>query len=270
MSKDRKIYLGVLISIIISISVEIYFILYSNCTSRKIIINLTFGTCVLLFCIKKFLGIKMKLKSEEPEINYFTNIFTNLLLFFNVLNYITINKFNNGELYIRVLGAGIIAKYVIDIISFIIYSEDGKLFILSFILVFILGSFDKDSQENITIITTLLTTIFGRTVLKNIFKTQIKNHDIDRKLTDDSTLENMEYKLSMLNIIVIFTQIIIFATEPLRNLDYYNKLVKQIIMGDKIIIGFIRVLILVITYILIKSKLGKRFKDILFDLLIRD
>lgn len=79
MIKDRKkiyigelIYMWVLFFIGLCMLLEIYFIMYSKCSSRKLI--------------------------------------TNLLLFFNIFNFIIINECTKSELYVIVLGKIIIAK----------------------------------------------------------------------------------------------------------------------------------------------------------------
>lgn len=273
MSKDRKkIYIGVLISIIFCMSVQKYFIMYSNCSSRKLIINLTFGTCILLFCIKKYLGIKMKLKSEEPEINFFINIFTNLLLFFNILNYIIINEFNNSEFYVIALGYGIIVKYLIDILYITVYSNDGKWFLFLFITLIIFSILNKNNLEIVTITTTLITTVYGRTFLKNIFSDQINDYMVSIKDGKDSDviLDKLEYKLIKGNVLLIITHIVVFLTERIREVCVYKDLIAFLDIKESYFIGIFRIIIVSAVYIISISKLGLRIKNIMFNFLMKD
>ncbi|MDY6080574.1 MAG: hypothetical protein SPI61_07610 [Ezakiella sp.] len=273
MIKDRKkIYIGVLISIVLCMAVQIYFIMNSTCSSRKLIINLTFGTCVSLFFIKEYLDIKMKLKSEEPEINYFINIITNLLLFFNIFNFIIINEFNNSELYVIALEKFIIAKYLIDILYITIYSNDGKWFLFLFITLIIFSILNKNNLEIVTITTTLITTVYGRTFLKNIFSDQINDYLVSIKdgKDYDAIIDKLEYKLIKGNVLLIITHIVVFLTERIRELCVYKDLIAFLDIKDSYFIGIFRIIIVSAVYIISISKLGLRIKNIIFNFLMKD
>lgn len=273
MIKDRKkIYIGVLISIVLCMAVQIYFIMNLTCSSRQLIINLTSGTCVSLFFIKEYLDIKMKLKSEEPEINYFINIITNLLLFFNIFNFIIINEFNNSELYVIALEKFIIAKYLIDILYITIYSNDGKWFLFLFITLIIFSILNKNNLEIVTITTTLITTVYGRTFLKNIFSDQINDYLVSIKdgKDYDAIIDKLEYKLIKGNVLLIITHIVVFLTERIRELCVYKDLIAFLDIKDSYFIGIFRIIIVSAVYIISISKLGLRIKNIIFNFLMKD
>lgn len=273
MIKDRKkIYIGVLISIVLCMAVQIYFIMNLTCSSRQLIINLTSGTCVSLFFIKEYLDIKMKLKSEEPEINYFINIITNLLLFFNIFNFIIINEFNNSELYVIALEKFIIAKYLIDILYITIYSNDGKWFLFLFITLIIFSILNKNNLEIVTITTTLITTVYGRTFLKNIFSDQINDYLVSIKdgKDYDAIIDKLEYKLIKGNVLLIITHIVVFLTERIRELCVYKDLIAFLDIKDSYFIGIFRIIIVSAVYIISISKLGLRIKNIIFNFLMKE
>ncbi len=279
MIKDRKkiyigelIYMWVLFFIGLCMLLEIYFIMYSKCSSRKLIINLAFVACVSLFLIKEYLGIKMRLKVEDPEINYFINIFTNLLLFFNIFNFIIINECTKSELYVIVLGKIIIAKYIIDIMYLTIYSTDGKWFLFLLSTLVLLSLLNENNLEIVTITTTLITTAYGRTFLKNIFTDQITDYKGRKLNLDDSNviLDKLEYKLMKGNILLIIAHIIVFLTERIRGMCLYKDLLVFLGIEDSYFIGIFRLIILSAVYIISISKLGLRIKTIIFNFLMKD
>lgn len=45
-----------------------------------------------------------------------------------------------------------------------------------------LSSFNEENQEIITIATTLITAIFGRIILKNIFENEIEEHKKNKEM----------------------------------------------------------------------------------------
>ena len=76
--------------------------------------------------------------------------------------------------------------------------------------------FIKNYQEIITIATTLITAVFGRIVLKNIFANEIEEHKKKGTMSEGATLDRLEYRIAMANIQLIVHKIIIFVTESIR------------------------------------------------------
>ena len=67
--------------------------------------------------------------------------------------------------------------------------------------------FIKNIQEIITIVTTLITVVFGRIVLKNIFASEIDEHKKKGTMSEGATLDRLEYRIAMANIQLIVHQL---------------------------------------------------------------
>lgn len=67
--------------------------------------------------------------------------------------------------------------------------------------------FIKDNQEIITIATTLITAVFGRIVLKNIFANEIDGYKKKGTMSERTTLDRLEYRIAMANIQLLAHQL---------------------------------------------------------------
>lgn len=67
--------------------------------------------------------------------------------------------------------------------------------------------FSKDNQEIITIVTTLITAVFGRIVLKNIFANEIEEHKKNKEMHEGAMLDRLEYRIAMANIQLLAHQL---------------------------------------------------------------
>lgn len=130
--------------------------------------------------------------------------------------------------------------------------------------------FIKNNQEIITIATTLITVVFGRIVLKNIFANEIYGYKKKSTMSEGATLDRLEYRIAMANIQLIVAQIIIFLTESIRDKCAYEWILKKLAVCDSLFIGLIRLVILTLIYIFFVSKCGKNFKEKVFDFLIKE
>ena len=82
--------------------------------------------------------------------------------------------------------------------------------------------FIKNTQEIITIATTLITAVLGRIVLKNIFANEIDEHKKKGTMSEGATLDRLEYRIAMANIQLLAHQIVIFVTESIRDKCAYK------------------------------------------------
>lgn len=76
----------------------------------------------------------------------------------------------------------------------------------------------------------------------------------------------LEYRLAMINIAIILTQIIVVMTAGLKDLNFYKALPS---FQKFAMLGFIRFVILSGVQFLLLSKYGKKLKDVLFKTLVR-
>lgn len=67
--------------------------------------------------------------------------------------------------------------------------------------------FSKENQEIITIVTTLITVVFGRSVLKNIFANEIEEHKKKGTMSEGAMLDRLEYRIAMANIQLLAHQL---------------------------------------------------------------
>lgn len=130
--------------------------------------------------------------------------------------------------------------------------------------------FIKNNQEIITIATTLITVVFGRIVLKNIFANEIYGYKKKSTMSEGATLDRLEYRIAMANIQLLAHKIIIFVTESIRDKCAYKRILKKLLVCDSFFIGRIRFIILIIIYIFFVSKCGKNFKEKVFNFLIKE
>lgn len=130
--------------------------------------------------------------------------------------------------------------------------------------------FIKDNQEIITIATTLITAVFGRIVLKNVFANEIDGYKKKSTMSEGATLDRLEHRISMANIQLLAHKIIIFLTEGFRHKCAYKWILEKFTVCDSLFIGLIRFVILTLIYIFFVSKCGKNFKEKVFNLLIKE
>lgn len=89
-------------------------------------------------------------------------------------------------------------------------------------------------------------------------------------MSEEVTLDRLEYKIAMANIQLLVAQIVIFLTEGFRHKCAYKRILEKLAVCDSFFIGLIRLLILTIIYIFFVSKCGKNFKEKVFNLLIKE
>ena len=243
-----------------------------KCMVSSTVISLISCGAYVTYIIKDILRIKWCLMIKEPMQTFAIEIVGDLLLLVNILIFIKINKFNDSNnlvIYACILW---IALFLIKFIQFIksIDHQDREKFIF-FIAIFIaLSSFSKDNQEIITIVTTLITVVFGRIVLKNIFANEIDGYKKKSTMSEGAMLDRLEYRIAMANIQLIVAQIIIFLTESIRDKCAYKWILRKLLVCDSLFIGLIRFVILTIIYIFFVSKCGKNFKEKVFNILIKE
>lgn len=150
--------------------------------------------------------------------------------------------------------------------QYIKYSKDGGFFLGYLFLVFILGIIDEKSQMLLSFITTIIPTLYGKFILEIFFYDQIKNCHSNKKMNREVIYGDLEYRLAMINISIIFAQIILIMTAVLKNLNFYKALPS---FQKFAMIGFVRFIILSAIQFLLLSKCGKKLKDMLFKTLLR-
>lgn len=234
------------------------------------VISLIFGFTSVTYIVKEILRIKWDLMIKDPMQTFAIEIVGDFLLLVNILIFIKINKFNDSNnlvIYACILW---IVVFVLKFIEFIRCYKD-KMKLLFFIAIYlVLSSFNEENQEIITIATTLITVVFGRIVLKNIFANEIYGYKKKSTMSEGATLDRLEYRIAMANIQLIVAQIIIFLTESIRNKCVYKRILEKLAVCDSLFIGFIRFIILIIIYIFFVSKYGKNFKEKVFNFLIKE
>lgn len=224
-------------------------------------------TVFILYALKEFFRIKWNLLEKEPKCTFTMEVFADVALLTNIIILIVLNKSYDSTKLIIYAGCLWGILFVLKFIQLVLYSEDRKYFFISIIVVFVLGFFNEKNQAIITIVTTLFSTVFGRTVLKKLFKSHIAEYEKNNKMKQDTIIDRLEYKLASVNITIILAQIIIWITNSLNCLNFIedlNCIEKYIIMG------IIRFMILASTYICSLTKCGKNFKEKVFNLLIKE
>lgn len=136
----------------------------------------------------------------------------------NILIFIKINKFNDSNNLVIYACIFWIVLFVIKFIQCIksICCKDRERFFFFTVIYLALSMFSKKNQEIITIVTTLITVVFGRIVLKNIFANEIYGYKKKSTMSEGATLDRLEYRIAMANIQLLIAQIIIFLTEGFR------------------------------------------------------
>lgn len=173
------------------------------------VVSLICGLTYVTYFIKEILRIKWDLIINDPMQTFAIEIVGDLLLLVNILIFIKINKFNDSNNLVIYACIFWIALFLIKFIQFIksIVHQDREKFFF-FIAIFIaLSSFSKDNQEIITIVTTLITAVFGRIVLKNIFANKIEEHKKKSTMSEGATLDRLEYRIAMANIHLLAHQL---------------------------------------------------------------
>lgn len=186
-----------------------FIMLNSNWLCRDKILRIICLIVFMIYFIKEFMRIKWDLIRQDTMQTFAIEIVGNLLLLVNILIFIKINKFNDSNNLVIYACIFWIALFLIKFIQFIksIVHQDREKFFF-FIAIFIaLSSFSKNTQEIITIVTTLITAIFGRIVLKNIFANEIEEHKKKCTMSEGATLDRLEYRIAMANIQLIVHQL---------------------------------------------------------------
>lgn len=234
-----------------------------------LIIKKVCGFIVLAYFLVKICMLIFGINKSNPDCNFIIDQIWNINLLFAVITLMKTFYWNNENIYMSLYCASIIvviASTGFSIYNLYSYSKNGITIIACLFLTLFLGLLNEESQTIITIVTTLISTVFGRTVLKNIFKSQIVEFEKDKKMKQDVIIDKLEYNLAMINIIIIFAQIIIWLTNFLNCIDFIEDLK---CLDKYIIMGIIRFMILAMTYILFLAKSGKKLKERLFGFLIR-
>lgn len=220
----------------------------------------------ILYVLKEFFRIKWNLLEKEPKRTFTRELFADVALLTNIIILIVLNKSYDSTKLIIYAGCLWGILFVLKFIQVLLYSKDIKLFFISTIVVFGLGLFNEKNQAIITIVTTLISTVFGRTVLKKFFKSNIAEYEKNNKMKQDTIIDRLEYKLASINITIIFAQIIIWITNSLNCVNFIENLN---CIEKYIIMGIIRFIILASIYVCSLTKYGKKLKDVLFKTLVR-
>lgn len=267
MNKDTKIKKYINIFKLITIFTIIEFImLNSDWVCRDIILHFSCLIVFILYFIKEFMRIKWNLMKEEPKRVYLVDILSDLFLLSSICLFIIINKLGEIDYLVKIAVYMYFVLYIIRAMQYIKYSKDGDLFLGYLFLVFILGVIDEKSQIILSFMTTIITTLYGKFILEIFFYDQIKKSEANEKLNREVILGTLEYRLAMINIAIILTQIIVVMTAGLKNLDFYKALPS---FQKFAMIAFIRFIILSGVQFLLLSKYGKKLKDVLFKTLLR-
>lgn len=241
-----------------------------KCMVSSTVISLIFGFTSVTYIVKEILRIKWDLMIKDPMQTFAIEIVGDFLLLVNILIFIKINKFNDSNnlvIYACILW---IVVFVLKFIEFIRCYKD-KMKLLFFIAIYlVLSSFNEENQEIITIATTLITAVFGRIVLKNIFANEIEEHKKKGTMSEEETFNRLEYRIAMANIQLLIAQIVIFLTEGFRNKCAYKWMLEKLAVCDSFFIGLIRLVILTLIYIFFVSKCGKNFKEKVFNFFIKE
>ncbi len=266
---ENRVYNIVLIISTIISSICVCLSHYKIIDENLLIIKKVCGFIVLEYFFIKIYNFIFGLYKKDPDYNFVINQICNINLLFAVITLMETFYSNNENIYMSLYYASIIVVLVstiFNIYNLYINSKNGVIILSCLILTFFLGLFNEKNQAFITIITTLIATVFGETVLKNLFKTQIAEYEKNKKIKQDAIIDILEYKLAMANIIIIYTQIIIWITNSLNYIDLIDGLKW---LEKYIILGIIRFIILALTYILFLSEYGENLIKHLFDFLMR-
>lgn len=252
---------------IITIFTIIEFIMInSNCLCRDIILHISCLVVFIIYFIKEFVRIKWNLMKEESQRIFLVDILSDFFLLASVCFFIIINKFSDIDYLVKITIYIYFILFILRAMQYIKYSKDGGLFLGYLFLIFILGIIDEKSQIILSFMTTIITTLYGKFILEVFFFDEIKTCEADTKMNREVILGILEYKLAMINIAIILTQIIVIMTAGLKNLDFYKALPS---FQKFAMMGFIRFIILSGVQFLLLSRHGKKLKDSLFKILVR-
>ena len=267
MNTDAKIKKYIVLFKIMTIFTIIEFImLNTEWLYRDKILYIICLIVFIIYFIKEFMRIKWNLMKEEPKSIYLVDILSDLFLLSSICFFIIISKLGEIDYLVKIAVYMYFVLYIIRAMQYIKYSKDGGLFLGYLFLVFILGVIDEKSQIILSFMTTIITTLYGKFILEIFFYDQIKTCEAKEKLNREVILGILEYRLAMINIAIILTQIIVVMTAGLKNLDFYKELQS---FQKFAMIGFIRFIILSGVQILLLSKYGKKLKESLFKILVR-
>lgn len=263
--KVHSIFLGVLtLYSIIALLLSVKNVIDMNCLIVKIIAYAVF----IFYFLKEVWRHKLDLKRKDPEYNFIIEQIWNLNLLFEVIILVKTFYSNYENIYMTLFCVSIgivLVSTSYNVYNLLKYSKKGITILICLILTFVLGFFNENNQTVLTILTTLMTTVFGRTILKNVFSSQITYYEKNKKIKKEVILDTLEYKLAMVNIIVIFTRLIIVITNFLNSISFINELN---CIEKYLTIGIIRFMILASTYLLFLSKYRKKLKERLFNYLM--
>lgn len=220
---------------------------------------------ILFYFLKEVWRHILDLKRKDPEYNFIIEQIWNLNLLFEVIILVKTFYSNYENIYMTLFCVSIgivLVSTSYNVYNLLKYSKKGVTVLICLLLTFFLGLFNENNQTILTILTTLMTVVFGRTVLKNIFNSQIAGYGRDNKMKKDYILDKFEYKLAMVNTIVIFAQFIIVITNFINSISFINELN---CIEKYLTIGIIRFMILASTYLLFLSKYREKLKERLFN-----
>ena len=268
MNIDLKIkkYIALFKFMTILILIEVILI-NSYWLCRDKILHITCLIVFIIYFIKEFMRIKWNLMKEEPKRIYLVDILSDFFLLSSISFFIIINKLGDIAYLTKIAVYMYFVLYIIRAMQYIKYSKDGGFFLGYLFLVFILGIIDEKSQMLLSFITTIIATLYGKFILKIFFYDQIKNCQTNEKMNQEVILGVLEYRLAMINISIIFAQIIVIMTAGLKNLNFYQALPS---FQKFAMIGFIRFIILSAVQFLLLSKCGKKFKEKVFNFFIKE
>ena len=245
------------------------FMIKSRCLANNKCLESVCLIVFLFYGIKEFFRIKWDLIRREPICTFIIEVFADISLLINMFVFITICNYEDATVLYSYSIYLYLILFFIRLLQYLLYSEDGKQFLIFIGAFLLLSIFNKDNQELITIFTTLVTTIFGRTVLKKLFVNQIHYYEENKIAERSDILDKLEYGLASFNIKIIFAHIIILVTEYYRSGCVYKNILNELDLSDNILIGSIRIIILAIVYIISILGIGNKIKEKLFNILMK-
>lgn len=266
---NHKVHNIIFLVVLTLYSLTVLFLSLTNIIDENcLIVKRIAYVFILFYFLKEVWRHKLDLKRKDPEYNFIIEQIWNLNLLFEVIILVKTFYSNYENIYMTLFCVSIgivLVSTSYNVYNLLKYSKKGVTVLICLLLTFFLGLFNENNQTILTVLTTLMTVVFGRTVLKNIFNSQIAGYERENKMKKDYILDKFEYKLAMVNTIVIFAQFIIVITNFINSISFINELN---CIEKYLTIGIIRFMILASTYILFLSKYREKLKERLFNYLM--
>lgn len=263
---NHKVHNIIFLVVLTVYSLTVLFLSLTNIIDENcLIVKRIAYVFILFYFLKEVWRHILDLKRKDPEYNFIIEQIWNLNLLFEVIILVKTFYSNYENIYMTLFCVSIgivLVSTSYNVYNLLKYSKKGVTVLICLLLTFFLGLFNENNQTILTILTTLMTVVFGRTVLKNIFNSQIAGYGRDNKMKKDYILDKFEYKLAMVNTIVIFAQFIIVITNFINSISFINELN---CIEKYLTIGIIRFMILASTYLLFLSKYREKLKERLFN-----